>query len=110
MERTRLPGRFATAADLEAYDAAEQAFERQTRTALAGPDSSLAEAPAPVWPAAWLPSVVNWEAPVIAAADARALSVRDWHANRLEGANWEVEGGLGAFMARRLGRRPARCG
>ncbi len=103
VERTRLPGRFAASSDLEAYAAAEQAFERQMRTALDGPDCSLAEAASPVLGQSWLPSVLNWEAPVIAATDARALSVRDWQANRLEGANREVVGGLGAFLARCLG-------
>ena len=67
------------------------------------PDCSLADAAAALPAHAWLPSVVNWEAPVIAAADAAALSLRDWHVNRLDGANWEVVGGLGAFIARRLG-------
>ena len=103
VERTRLPGRFADERELEAYAEAERAFERQMRVALAGPDRSLAEAAAPARGPAWLPSVLNWEAPVIAAADASALSLRDWHINRLEGANWEIAGGLGAFIARRLG-------
>ena len=31
------------------------------------------------------------------------LSLRDWHTNQLEGSNWEVAGGLGAFILRRLG-------
>lgn len=29
--------------------------------------------------------------------------MRDWHVNQLIGVNFEVEGGLGAFLARRLG-------
>ncbi len=103
VERTRLPGRFATPAELACYAAAERAFEDCTRHALTGPDVSLAEAVAPIANQAWLPAVVNWEAPIIAAADAGALSLRDWHTNRLEGSNWELEGGLGAFIARRLG-------
>ena len=103
VERTRLPGRFADAADLASYADAERAFERQMAAALAGPDCSLADAARPASGPPWLPAVVNWEAPVIAAADARALSLRDWHTNRLNGANWEIAGGLGAFIARRLG-------
>ena len=103
VERTRLPGRFATAAEQAAYQEAEAAFQQQTTRALAGPDTSLAEAVAPIAARPWLPAVVNWEAPVIAAADASALSLRDWHANLLEGSNWEVAGGLGAFVVRRLG-------
>ncbi len=103
VERTRLPGRFANAAELADYAFAERAFGGQMDMALAGPDCSLAEAAAPLLGLPWLPSVVNWEAPVIAAADAKALSLQDWHVNRLDGANWEVSGGLGAFVARRLG-------
>ncbi len=103
VERTRLPGRFATAAEQAAFGAAEAAFQQHAAAALAGPDTSLAEAVAPIAAMPWLPAVVNWEAPVIAAADAHALSLRDWHVNQLAGANWEVDGGLGAFVARRLG-------
>lgn len=103
VDRTRLPGRFATAAEQAAYQAAEQAFQHRTQAALGGPDTSLADAVAPIAAIPWLPAVVNWEAPVIAAADAAALSLRDWHANLLEGSNWELVGGLGAFVARRLG-------
>ena len=102
-ERTRLPGRFATPAELAAYAEAEHAFHTRTDAALAGPDTSLANAVADIATLPWLPAVVNWEAPVIAAADAHALSLRDWHTNLLEGANWQVEGGVGAFVARRLG-------
>ncbi len=103
VERTRLAGRFASAVELQDYATAERAFGTQMEVALRGPDVSLAEAAAPLAGPAWLPAVVNWEAPIIAAADAHALSLRDWHTNRLEGANWEVAGGLGAFIARQLG-------
>lgn len=101
-ERTRLPGRFANQAELAAYAAAERAFADRTAAALPGPDVTLADALRPA-DLLWLPAVANWEAPVIAAANASALSLRDWHANQLEAPNWEVEGGLGAWVARRLG-------
>ena len=103
VERTRLPGRFATSAELARYAAAEAEFERAMGAALDGPDRSLAEAAEPVSGTPWLPAVLNWEAPIIAAADARALSLQDWHTNRLEGTNREVVGGLGSFIARHLG-------
>jgi monoamine oxidase len=102
VHRTRLPGRFASPADLEAYDEAEQAFEALMAKAVTGPDRSLADAAAPLAPLPWLPAILNWEAPTIAAADAHALSLHDWHRNRLEGTNLEVAGGLGAFIARVL--------
>ena len=102
-ERTRLPGRFASEAELAEYATAERAFHACTAAALPGPDIALAEVVRPIASLPWLPAVVNWEAPVIAAADASALSLRDWHANQLEAPNWEMEGGLGAWIVRRLG-------
>ena len=102
VERTWIGGRFATAVELEAYSATEAAWARCAERALAGPDVSLAEAAAPLNAMPWLASVLNWEAPTIAAADAASLSLRDWHTNLLQGANLEVCGGLGAFVARCL--------
>ena len=55
----------------------------------------------------WLATVETWEGPIIAAADAGLLSAHDWHRNELNGANLRIEGGLGAFVARRLAT-PAR--
>ena len=51
----------------------------------------------------WYATVENWEARLIAAADPDTFSVRDWRLNELDGKNLVVEGGLGAFVARRLG-------
>lgn len=103
--RTRVGARFATAAELAEYDRAEQRFRAAmaARIAAGGPDVSLAEAADPLRGDPWTATVEAWEAPVIAAAESRALSLRDWHDNLLEGANLAVEGGLGAFVARRLG-------
>jgi monoamine oxidase len=50
----------------------------------------------------WALSVEAWEGPVIAAADADALSLRDWRANVLTGSDLLVQGGLGAFVRNRL--------
>jgi monoamine oxidase len=104
-ERTEITirdGAPITAADAAAYQAAEAAFERLTGERLAGPDMSLADAVAEAASMPWMASVLNWEASVIAAADPATLSLRDWKMNLLEGSNLEVEGGLGAFIARRL--------
>jgi monoamine oxidase len=68
----------------------------------AGPDTSLAEAAAKLGGDPWLPTILAWEGAIIAAADADVLSLRDWHANLLEGHNLAPIGGLGAFIARRL--------
>lgn len=89
------------AADAAAYAAAEREFERLTMARHDGPDLSLAAAVAGGMQP-WLPAVVNWEAPIIAAADASALSLRDWRTNLLEGANLEVPGGLGSLIQRRV--------
>ena len=43
-----------------------------------------------------------WEGPIVAAADATALSLRDWAANLLSGRNLSVGGGVGALVLRRL--------
>lgn len=96
---TRRNAASATPADHAAYAAAAAAFERLAAAALPGADTSLAAAIAPAAGLPWMASVVNWEAPIIAAADADALSLRDWHVNRLEGPDLTIEGGLGAFVA-----------
>jgi monoamine oxidase len=44
-----------------------------------------------------------WEATLIAASDPRDLSLADWHLNLLAGGNRIVRGGLGDFIARRIG-------
>ena len=100
--RTRItmrPGRRVSPDEAAAYDEAGQAFHRLTQQHLHGPDTSLADAVA-ASDHPWMSAVLNWEAPIIAAADARALSLHDWHANLLEGANLEIPGGLGAFIQR----------
>ncbi len=100
-EVTIRDGAPASAADLAAYDAAEAELGRLAEARLAGPDVSLAEAAAGSG-MAWMASVLNCEGAIIAAADASALSLRDWKTNLLEAPNLQVEGGLGAFVARRL--------
>ena len=106
-EVTIRDGAPATPADLAAYDAARAAFECRTSERLAGPDISLAEAVGDAATMPWMASVLNWEGPIIAAADAAVLSLRDWSTNLLDAPNLQVEGGLGAFVARRLAT-PAR--
>ncbi|WP_048862009.1 flavin monoamine oxidase family protein, partial [Acidisphaera rubrifaciens] len=67
--------------------------------AAARPDGATADGET----VAWLPMIEAWEGPVICAAEARGISLRDWHANALEGRNLTFPGGLGDFVARRLG-------
>jgi monoamine oxidase len=50
----------------------------------------------------WAPTVEAWEGPVICAVDAARFSARDWRRNALGGRNLVPEGGIGAFVTRRL--------
>ena len=102
--RLFLDGRGATASELAAYHAAWDRLDDATapHRAAGQPDVSLADALGALRDDPWLATVETWEGAVIAAADAAVLSVRDWHRNRLDGANLVVAGGLGAFVARRL--------
>ncbi len=97
-------GRHAHATEMAAYEAAWNRLDAVVAPALdAGqPDRSLADAMAPMRDDPWAATVAGWEGAIIAAADADALSVRDWRQNRLDGPNLTVQGGLGAFVARRL--------
>lgn len=102
--RTRcviVDGRWADAAEQAARARSWQLFDdvaaAETR------DIALADAIAGLRRDPWTASVEAFEACNIAAADPRDLSVQDWRLNRLEGSNLTVAGGLGAFVARRLG-------
>jgi len=103
-ERLFVANRPADAAEQDAYAAAWDRLDEVVAPALAPGqrDRSLAEAMAPMRDDPWAATVAGWEGAIIAAADADALSVRDWHQNRLDGANLNVRGGLGAFVVRSL--------
>ncbi len=101
--RTFVDGRIATAEELAAYEEAETRFHAAMEERLRrGPDASLAEAAAG-FDDPWLQTILFWEASLIAAADARDLGLADWRLNLLEGRNMTIAGGLGDFVARRLG-------
>lgn len=94
-----------TEAERAAYHAAWDEFE-QAALALMGPDRRdmpLAAVARSLPDHPWALTIEGWEGPVIATADAADLSLIDWHRNLLEGANLLVRGGLGTFVARRLG-------
>ena len=101
-ERLFVAGRSADTGEQAAYDVAWDRLDAIVAPALDGEDCSLAEAMAPMRDDPWAATVAGWEGAIIAAADADALSLRDWHRNRLDGPNLTVRGGLGAFVARRL--------
>lgn len=99
-ERLSIAGRPATAAEQAAYEACWSAVEG---LAPDGADTSLAELMAPLAENPWAPTVARWEGAVIAAADADVLSAQDWRRNLLPPPNLVAPGGLGDFVARRLG-------
>ena len=112
-ERVSVGGRVATLVEQEAYSAAWDGLDEVVAPALGGPDVTLAAAMGPMsgdarW-GAWAGLVALWEGAIIAAADADALGLRDWHRNRLGGRNLVPAQGVGAFVARRLGT-PVRLG
>ncbi len=102
-ERVRLFGDGGKPDSLDDYHESEERWHRTVTAALDGPDISLAQAGDPVAGDRWTATIESWEGAIIAAADADLLSLRDWHLNALEGANFITPGGLGAMLARCLG-------
>jgi monoamine oxidase len=102
-ERTFIGNRLATAEELAAYEAAWPRFEAMTDRILAAEgDVPLAEITNRLPDDPWARTIEAWEGPVICAADADRLSARDWRSNALNGGNLVPEGGIGAFVRRRL--------
>ncbi len=107
-ECTIIDGRRATEAELADYAAAWPRFEAVTARLLAERDDApFAEVARHMPEDPWALSVEAWEGPVIAGADAAALSLRDQHDNMLVGSDLNVEGGLGHFVSRCLDAGPA---
>lgn len=102
--RKFIDGRPATDDELADFDATWDVFtDVASARAQAGDDTSVDDAIAAIRDRPWTATIEYWEACLIAAADPRRFSVRDWHLNLLEGSNLDVGGGLGAFVERRLG-------
>jgi len=107
-ECTMLDGRPATEAELRDYAAAWPRFHAAADALLEDrEDARLCEVARQLPDDPWALSVEAWEGPVIAAADADALSLRDWRANVLTGSDLLVQGGLGAFVRNRLAQGAA---
>lgn len=102
-ERVTIAGRLVTLAEQAAYDAAWDRIDAIPAPALAGADTTLAAAMAPMANDPWASLVALWEGPIIAGADADRLGLQDWHRNRLGGRNLVPAAGVGAFIARVLG-------
>ena len=104
-ERTFVGTREATrdeyadfAAAWDRYEVKAGALLREVDDApLAGVARALPDDP-------WAVTVETWEGPIICCASADELSLRDWHTNVLSGSNLVPDGGIGAFVARQLGK------
>jgi monoamine oxidase len=102
-ERTFIGSRLATPAELIAYQNAWPRFEAMADRLLAAEgDVKLAEITSRLLDDPWARTIEAWEGPVICAADADRFSARDWRTNALDGSNLVPDGGVGAFVQRRL--------
>lgn len=104
-ERSFREGRALTADELAEYDGAWDRFAAAAAPLLASgqPDPPLAAVARQLPDDPWALTVEAWEGPVICAVDADRFSLRDWQRNQLVGSNLVPEGGIGAFVTRRLG-------
>jgi monoamine oxidase len=103
-ERTFVGQREATAAEYDDYTGAWGRFEAKAAAILREvEDAPLAAVARSLPKDAWAVTVETWEGPIICCASADELSLRDWLRNVLSGSNLVPEGGIGAFVTRRLG-------
>lgn len=103
-KRTFVGTREATPAEYVDYDESWARYEATADDLLrAMPDAPLAAVADHRPGDPWALTVEAFEGPVICVAEADQFSLRDWRSNVLEGSNLVPEGGIGAFVARRLG-------
>ena len=102
-ERTFIGDRLATEAELSAYANAWPNYEAAADAAIAAAgDVSLADVTRRLPDDPWAATIEAWEGPVICAVDADRFSALDWRRNALGGSNLVPDGGIGAFVRRRL--------
>ena len=102
-KRTFIGNRVATPAELSAYAAAEPRYDAAADAILAAEgDAPLAEIRRRLPDDPWAATIEAWEGSVICAVDADRFSTRDWQRNALAGSNLVPDGGIGAFVRRRL--------
>ena len=102
-ERTFIGDRLATEAELTACADAWPRYEAAADAAIAAAgDVSLAEVTRRLPDDPWAATIEAWEGPVICAVDADRFSALDWRRNALNGSNLVPDGGIGAFVQRRL--------
>ena len=99
-----IDGRAATSSEMAGWERATARFEAVVGArADAGPDIDFHSAMGLLGDDPWNATIETWEAMMIAAADPAQFSLFDWRLNELEGSNLSVAGGIGSFVARRLG-------
>ena len=104
VERMFVGSREATAAEYADLGGAWQRFEDRAAELLRdGGDVPLAAVARSMPDDPWAVTVETWEGPIICVASADEFSARDWLRNVLTGSNLVPDGGIGAFVARRLG-------
>jgi monoamine oxidase len=105
-ERTFVGTRLATEAELadyaDAWSRFELAAERLMQPGM--PDVPLSAVARSLPDDPWAATVESWEGSVICAVDAADYSLSDWKRNALTGSNLVPQGGIGAFVQRRLGQ------
>ncbi|HBK07428.1 MAG TPA: amine oxidase [Acetobacteraceae bacterium] len=102
-ERTFIGDRIATEAELNAYAQAWPHYEAAAESIIAAEgDVPLAEVTRRLSDDPWAATIEAWEGPVICAVDADRFSTLDWRRNALGGSNLVPDGGIGAFVQRRL--------
>ena len=103
-ERTFVGTREATPAEYQDFAGAWDRFEAMADRILAARgDTPLAEVARAMPDDPWAVTVETWEGPIICCAAADLYSLLDWRRNALSGSNLVPQGGIGAFVARRLG-------
>lgn len=109
--RLRVGDHDATPAEHDGRERTEARYGELIEAALAdGGDVAMADAVAPIADDPWLGSVETFACRLIAAADPRLLSARDWRDNELDGSNLLPDGGVGGLVVRCLGRDDVRLG
>ncbi len=103
VERTYVGARLINEDEARSYDGAWTRFEAAADELLgARADVSLADVTHALPDDPWAATVEAWEGSVICAVDAAQFSARDWRRNALGGSNLVPDGGIGAFVGRRL--------
>ena len=103
-ERVFVGSREATPAEYADYHNSWGRFEATADRLLRDlPDAPLSAVADHLPGDPWALTVEAWEGPVICVAEAEDFSLRDWRRNALEGSNLVPQGGIGAFVALRLG-------